>query len=48
MNLYGPKARGGVILVTSKGAKSNVFRPLNSKELSIDKNTNFFELKRKF
>jgi TonB family protein len=48
MNLYGPKARGGVILVTSKGAKSNVFRPLNSKEFSIDKNTNFFELKRKF
>ncbi|WP_431293090.1 TonB family protein [Pedobacter sp. P26] len=48
MNLYGPKARGGVILVTSKGAKSNIFRPLNSNELSIDKNTNFFELRRKF
>ncbi|QNR84546.1 TonB family protein [Pedobacter riviphilus] len=48
MNLYGPKAKGGVILVTSKGAKSNAFRPLDSKELSIDKTINFFELNRKF
>jgi len=48
MNLYGPKAKGGVILVTSKGAKSNVFSPLNSKELTVDKSTNFFELQRKF
>jgi TonB family protein len=48
MNLYGPKAKAGVILITSKGAKSNTFRPLDSKELSIDKTANFFELNRKF
>ncbi|NMN38347.1 M56 family metallopeptidase [Pedobacter sp. SG918] len=47
MNLYGPKAKGGVILVTSKGAKSNAFRPLDSKELSIDKTINFFDPKKK-
>ncbi|WP_184465066.1 M56 family metallopeptidase [Pedobacter sp. AK013] len=48
MNLYGPKAKGGVILVTSKGAKSSALRPLDSKELLIDKTSNFFDLKRKF
>ncbi|WP_406825006.1 TonB family protein [Pedobacter sp. KACC 23697] len=31
MNLYGPKAKGGVILVTSKSSKSNVFSPLSPK-----------------
>ncbi|MFD2582864.1 TonB family protein [Pedobacter vanadiisoli] len=48
MNLYGPKAKDGVILITSKGAKSGAFRPLDPKELSLDKNTNFLETKRKF
>ncbi|MBO9676098.1 MAG: TonB family protein [Sphingobacteriaceae bacterium] len=48
MNLYGPRAKDGVILITSKGAKNSAYRPLDSKELSTDKNTNFFELKRKF
>ena len=48
MNLYGPTAKDGVILVTSKGTKSSTFRPLNSKELTIDKNNNFFEIKRTF
>ncbi|SDH22155.1 TonB family C-terminal domain-containing protein [Pedobacter terrae] len=48
VDLYGPKAKGGVILVTSKGTKSNTFRPLNPKEFTIDKNTNFFERQRNF
>ncbi|KQM75017.1 hypothetical protein ASE74_03310 [Pedobacter sp. Leaf216] len=48
MNLYGPKAKGGVILITSKGAKSNTFRSLDAKELSIDKTGNFFELRKRF
>jgi len=47
-NLYGPRAKGGVILITSKGAKSSTFRPLDAKELSIDKTSNFFELRKKF
>jgi TonB family protein len=33
MDLYGPKAKGGVILVTSKSSKSHVFSPLNTKSL---------------
>lgn len=48
VDLYGPKAKGGVILVTSKGSKINVFSPFNSKELMIDKNTNIFERQRNF
>ncbi|WP_316843122.1 TonB family protein [Pedobacter psychrodurus] len=48
MNLYGPRAKAGVILITSKGTKSNTFRPLESRELSIDKTSNFFELRKKF
>ncbi|MEH3113370.1 TonB family protein [Pedobacter terrae] len=48
IDLYGPKAKGGVILVTSKSSKSNIFSPLNSKEPIIDKNTNFFERQRNF
>ncbi|WP_293785551.1 M56 family metallopeptidase [uncultured Pedobacter sp.] len=48
IDLYGPRASDGVILVTSKSSNGNVFRPLNPRELSIDKNTNFFELKKNF
>jgi len=48
MNLYGPRAKAGVILITSKGAKSSALRTLDSKELSIDKTNNFFELRKKF
>ncbi|WP_412467052.1 TonB family protein [Pedobacter sp. KLB.chiD] len=48
MDLYGPKAKAGVILVTSKGASSNIFKPLNTNELTTDKNTNSFELQKKF
>ncbi len=48
MDIYGPTAKGGVILVTSKSPKSNIFSPPHSKELMIDKNTNFFERQRNF
>ena len=48
VSLYGPRAKAGVILITSKESKTNAFRPLDAKELTIDKTSNFFELKRKF
>lgn len=41
-DLYGPKAKGGVILVTSKAPKYNIFSPFNSKEATTgDKDANF-------
>mgnify|MGYP001025289422 CR=1 FL=1 len=41
-DLYGPKAKGGVILVTSKAPKYNIFSPFNSKEATIvDKDASF-------
>jgi len=48
IDLYGPRAKGGVILVTSKGTKNSAFSPLYQKELIIDKNTNFFDRQRNF
>ena len=44
--LYGPRAKAGAIVITSK-TKNSVFRNPDAKELSIDKNTDFFDLKRK-
>ncbi len=46
-DLYGPRAKAGAIVITSK-TKNNIFRNPDEKELAIDKNTNFFDLKRKF
>jgi TonB family protein len=48
VSLYGPRAKAGAILITSKSSKNNTFRPLDTKELTIDKTSNFFEFKRKF
>lgn len=48
VSLYGPRAKAGAILITSKSSKNSTFRPLDAKELTIDKTSNFFDLKRKF
>jgi TonB family protein len=47
VNLYGPRAKAGAIIITSK-PKHSLFRNLDTKELSVDKNTNFLDFKRKF
>jgi len=47
VNLYGPRAKNGAIIITSK-TKNSVFRNLETKDLAIDKNTNFLDFKRKF
>ncbi|WP_344852222.1 TonB family protein [Pedobacter jeongneungensis] len=47
MSLYGPKAKNGAIIITSK-TKNNIFRNLESKDTAIDKSTNFLDFKRKF
>lgn len=47
IDLYGPKAKAGAIIITSKN-KNNIFRNPDTKELSIDKPTSFLDFKRKF
>eukprot|EP01012_Entosiphon_sulcatum_P032192 TRINITY_DN40963_c0_g1_i1.p1 TRINITY_DN40963_c0_g1~~TRINITY_DN40963_c0_g1_i1.p1 ORF type:complete len:662 (-),score=57.72 TRINITY_DN40963_c0_g1_i1:650-2635(-) len=47
VNLYGSRAKNGAIIITSKN-KNSVFRNLETKDLAIDKNTNFLDFKRKF
>ncbi|RBQ06905.1 hypothetical protein DRW42_11795 [Pedobacter miscanthi] len=47
MSLYGPRARAGAIIITSKN-KNNIFRNPDAKELSIDKATSILDYKRKF
>lgn len=48
VNLYGTRAKDGAILITTKEAKNSAFRQPDTKELTIDKTSNFFDLKRKF
>ncbi|MBT2559726.1 TonB family protein [Pedobacter sp. ISL-68] len=48
VSLYGNRAKDGAILITTKEAKNSAFRQPDTKELTIDKTSNFFELKRKF
>jgi len=45
IDLYGSAAKGGAILITSKGSKSNIFRKPEIKELSIDKNAPLFDFR---
>ncbi len=44
-DLYGSAAKGGAILITSKGSKNNAFRKPEIKELNIDKNAPLFDFK---
>lgn len=47
-SLYGSEAREGVILITTKKGKTNLFRDLNQKEITIDRNTTVDYLPKKF
>jgi len=48
VSLYGPRAKAGAILITSKSSKNSAYRPLDAQDLTIDRTYNIFDLKRKF
>ncbi|GGE63234.1 outer membrane transport energization protein TonB [Pedobacter psychrotolerans] len=47
-DLYGAEAKEGVMLITTKKGKTNLFRDLNQKEINIDKGTTVDYLRKKF
>ena len=47
-SLYGLEAKEGAMLITTKNSEKNLFRDLNQKESTIDKNTTVDYLREKF